>query len=120
MARAMVMGVNGRRDPWVGRMVGLSAALHGSILFVLIVIVPMIASSPPPITAYTVELTDGASLGGRLAPGRPDLPMGPRGGAPGSGQTPAKLGEPAPKPPEPLAKAEPPPPEPVAPELPKA
>jgi TolA protein len=116
MSRAMVMGVvNGRRDPWVGRMVGLSAALHGSLLFLLIVVVPLLTPREPPITAYTVELTDSSSLGGRLAPGRPDLPMGPRGGTPGSGQAPAKLGEPAPKPPEPVAKTEPPPPEPVAP-----
>ena len=123
MARAMVMGVNGRRDPWVGRMIGVSAALHGSILFVLIVVVPLITPRELPITAYTVELTDSSSLGGRLAPGRPDLPMGPRAGPPGSGQAPAKLGEPAPKA-EPVAKAEPkiepPKPEPVAPEPPKA
>jgi TonB family protein len=100
-------------------MVGLSAVLHGSILFLLIVVVPLLTPQEPPITAYTVELTDSSSLGGRLAPGRPDLPMGPRGGQPGSGQAPAKLGEPAPKP-EPIAKAEPPKPEPVAPEPPKA
>src|SRR5436853_1545360 len=119
MARSMVMGVSGRRDPWVGRMVGLSAVLHGSILFLLIVVLPLLTPRELPITAYTVELTDSSSLGGRLAPGRPDQPMGPRAGQPGSGQAPAKLGEPAPTP-EPIAKAEPPKPEPVAPEPPKA
>ena len=71
MARAMVMGVSGRRrDPYVSRMLGLSAGLHATVLFVLLVIMPLVKPRPLPLVAYTVELTDSSALGGRLAPGR--------------------------------------------------
>jgi colicin import membrane protein len=85
-------------------MIGLSAALHGTVLFLLLVALPLLKPRALPIVAYTVELTDSSSLGGRLAPGRADLPMGPRGGAP-SAEAPAREG--APPKPEPIAKAEP-------------
>jgi colicin import membrane protein len=110
MARTMAFGVSARRDPHVVRMVGLSAVLHGTVLFVLLVLLPLLKPAPLPIVAYTVELTDSSSLGGRLAPGRADLPMGPRPG-PSGGEAPARDGapakpEPAPKP-EAVARAEP-------------
>jgi len=109
MPRTVMMSVTSARDPQVARMVGLSAAAHVGVLFVLLVVMPLVHPSPPPLVAYTVELTDSSSLGGRLAPGRTDLPMGARAGANTATEAPAKQGEPAP-PPEPIAKAEPAPP----------
>jgi colicin import membrane protein len=91
------------RDPYVGRYVGVSALAHGALLFVLLVVLPFIRPASPPIVAYTVELTDSSALGGRQAPGRPDLPPGPRPGPAASEEAPAKLGEP-------VAKSEPVPP----------
>jgi len=122
MARTAIMRPSTRQDPQVARMVGVSAVLHGTVLFVLIVLLPLVKPRPLPLVAYTVELTDPSSLGGRLAPGRTDLPPGPRPGPTASADAPAKEGEAAPKP-EPVAKPEPAPPKPVeqakAPEPPK-
>jgi TonB family protein len=100
------MGAFASRDPYVGRCVGVSALAHGAVLFVILVVLPFVKPASLPMVAYTVELTDSSSLGGRQAPGRPDLPMGPRPGAAASEEAPAKLGEP-------VAKAEPAPPPPV-------
>lgn len=111
MARPTAVPMSRARDPQVAQMVGLSAAAHVGVLFVLLVVMPPVKPSPPPLVAYTVELTDSSSLGGRLAPGRTDLPMGARPGANTTTDAPAKQGEPAPTPtPEPIAKATPPPP----------
>src|SRR5258706_2805799 len=112
MPRTGLMPMTTARDPWVVRMVGFSAAAHVGVLFLLLVVIPLVKPSPLPLVAYTVELTDSSSLGGRLAPGRTDLPMGARPGPSASTEAPAKQGEPA-TPPEPVAKAEPSPPEPV-------
>ena len=122
MARTATLGVGARRDPHVVRMVGLSAALHATVLFGLLVVLPLVKPRPLPIVAYTVELTDSSSLGGRLAPGRSDLPMGPRPG-PNAAEAPAREGappkaEPAPKPepPKPVETAKAPePPKPLEP-----
>src|SRR5258707_923326 len=117
MPRTGLMPMTTVRDPWVVRMVGFSAAAHVGVLFLLLVVIPLVKPSPLPLVAYTVELTDSSSLGGRLAPGRTDLPMGPRRGRGAATGAPAKRGEPAP-PRGPVGKAEPSPPEPV--ERPKA
>jgi colicin import membrane protein len=96
------MGVFVRRDHDTGRMVAVSALAHVTLLIVVLFVLPLVKPSPLPIVAYTVELTDSSSLGGRLAPGRTDLPMGPRPGPAAATEAPAKEGEP-------MAKAEPPP-----------
>jgi TonB family protein len=114
MARTVPIRVAVDRDPQVTRMVGVSALLHATLLLVLVFVVPLVSFRPAPMVAYTVELTDSTSLGGRLAPGRTELPPGPRPGAAPSVEAPAKQGEPAkaePAPtPEPAAKSEPAPP----------
>jgi colicin import membrane protein len=101
-------------DPELTRMLGLSATGHALVLVLGLVVFPLLRPAPLPIVAYTVELTDPNALGGRMAPGRPDLPMGPRAGAAASSESTPRLGEPAPKP-EPKAEpvAEPAPPKPV-------
>src|SRR6185436_7400679 len=115
-------------DPQITRMVGVSALLHGTLLFALLVVLPLVKPGPLPMIAYTVELTDSSSLGGRLAPGKTDLPMGPRAGASEPSEAPAKLGDPEvkpepPPPPKEAAPVEPEPPKPIehakAPEPPK-
>jgi TonB family protein len=83
-----------------------------TLLALVLFVLPLVKPSPLPMVAYTVELTDSSSLGGRLAPGRTDLPMGPRPGPPAASDAAAKQGEPA-------QKVEPPPPPPPAPEPPK-
>jgi TolA protein len=130
MAGSALLRAGGGRDPQLTRMVGVSAALHAALVVVIFGVLPVLNPSPLPIVAYTVELTDSSSLGGRLAPGKSDLPMGPRAGAESASAAPPKQGEPdanpAPPPPPPpkeAAPVEPEPPKPVerakAPEPPK-
>ena len=117
------MRVAAEWDPQFTRMMLVSAALHVTALFALLVVLPMIHPGSAPMTAYVVELTDARSLGGRLAPGRPDQPLGPRPGTAPAAETPAPAA-PAAKadaapPPEPPKPVEPPkavePPKPIEP-----
>src|SRR5262245_23311139 len=111
MARTAHFGVLVRRDHDTGRMVAVSALAHVTLLALVLVVLPLVKPSPLPMVAYTVELTDSSSLGGRLAPGRTDLPMGPRPGPPAASDAAAKQGEPTPK----VEPSPPPPPEPPKP-----
>ena len=103
----------------------LSGVLHALAFAAIVVMGTLIHPRPLPIQAYTVELTDGRGLGGRLPPGPLDRPLGgPHAGGPKpspapTSASPAAESKPveAPKPPEPMAKA---PPEPPKPEPPKA
>ena len=81
------------------RGVGVSAILHLAIAALIVWAATRAPAPPPPMTAYTVELTDPAALGGRLAFGPLDRPLGrprriaePAGGAPADVPSP---GEPA-------------------------
>src|SRR5262249_20746350 len=75
------------RDFTVG--VGISAFLHIALAG-LIVFLASRVSVPPPVESFSVELTDGAALGGRLAIGPLDRPIGrPRHVAEASGGAPA-------------------------------
>ncbi len=100
------MGVLVRRDPSTGRMVAVSAMAHATLLALVLFVLPLVRPRPLPMVAYTVELTDSSSLGGRLSPGRTDLPPGPRPGPSTTTDAAAKAGEA-------VAKAEPPPPPPA-------
>lgn len=89
------------------RSVGLSAVAHLLAVAAILVLAPLAARRPMPLTAYTVELTDPNALGGRLPPGAPGRTL-----AGGPVPIPAAKGEPeggaAPEPPPPAeAKAEP-------------
>jgi colicin import membrane protein len=129
MPRAAAMGVVSGWDPQFSRMIGVSAGIHAAVLAIALVLLPLVRPAPLPIVAYTVELTDSNSLGGRLTPGRPDQPIGARAGAATTPEVPAKQGEPVAKseppppkepepPPKPIERATPPePPKPVEPEV---
>ena len=74
MSRALSVGPEWDRDFTVG--VGVSAVLH---VLAAIAILFLAAHAPKPATpleAYTVELTDPSALGGRLAFGALDRPLG--------------------------------------------
>ena len=96
-----------RRDPQTARMVAVSGLLHATLLCFVLVVLPLVKPMPLPLVAYTVELTDSSSLGGRLAPGRADLPMGPRPGQSAPAEAPATQGEATPPPPPPPKPVEP-------------
>ena len=119
MSRTVSLRAMAGRDPQTARMVAVSGLLHATLLGVILFVLPLVKPMPMPLVAYTVELTDSNSLGGRLAPGRPDLPMGPKAGQSTAAEAPAKQGESV-SPPEPVAKAEPPPPKAVEPAKPPA
>ena len=121
MPRAVLMRGTPDWDPQFTRMVGVSAAAHAALLVLVLFVLPFITPAPLPIVAYTVELTDPSSLGGKLPVGRPDQPIGPRPGPAASGDTQARQGEPVAPPPSEAKAPEPPkPPEPQkAPEPPK-
>jgi TonB family protein len=122
------MGIASGWDPRFTRMIGVSACAHVLLLVGVLVVLPLVKPSTPPITGYTVELTDPSALGGKPPPGRPVEPLGPRPGAEAADAQ-ARLGQPAAKPepetlpppveakpPEPPKAVEPPkPPEPVKP-----
>src|SRR5438094_5347128 len=96
-------------------MVVVSAAAHMTIVAGIIVFAPYARLRPLPMMAYTVELTDSRSLGGRLPPGPPTGELG----GPQKSAAPEPKGQPEPppappKPPEPqpppkAAEPEPPP-----------
>jgi colicin import membrane protein len=82
------------------RGVGVSAILHLAVAALIVWAASLAPAPPPPLASYTVELTDPAALGGRLAFGPLDRPLGrprriaePAGGAPAGAPAP---GEPAP------------------------
>lgn len=93
------------------RSVGLSAAAHVLAVVAILVLAPLAARRPMPMTAYTVELTDPNALGGRLPPGPParTLAGGPVAIAPPKGEPDggaATTPPPAPEPPaEPAVEA---------------
>ncbi len=112
MPRAVLMRGTAEWDPQFTRMVGVSAAAHAALLVLVLFVLPFIKPAPLPIVAYTVELTDPNSLGGKLPVGRPDQPIGPRPGPATSGDTQARQGEPVAPPPSEAKAPEPPKPEP--------
>src|SRR5581483_8309666 len=57
------------RDGRFGRMIGLSTLAHAAIVVLLVVAGERSGYRPPPMVAYTVEITDPNALGGRLPPG---------------------------------------------------
>src|SRR5262249_50667377 len=102
--------------------VGVSALLHAAVA-ALVVFLIMLAPAPlPPMQSYTVELTDPTALGGRLAFGPLDRPLGrpariapARGGAtpaPPPTGGPAPAAPPGPPQPAEIGPAPPPPPPP--------
>jgi TonB family protein len=97
-------------------MCGLSAVAHVVVVVAIVAFTTRSGFRPPPMVAYTVEITDPNALGGRLPPGAPGKDLA------GGATRPEPRGEngPPPAPPEPVAKAEPPPavkpPEPPPPE----
>jgi TonB family protein len=81
------------RDFTIG--VALSTLLHAGVGFLVLWLVSRTPAPPPPVESYTVELTDPAALGGRLAFGPLDRQIGrPRRIADAAGGAPA--GEPHP------------------------
>ncbi|HLK11038.1 MAG TPA: cell envelope integrity protein TolA [Candidatus Binatia bacterium] len=93
--------------------IGLSLVLHGVVIAGVVLLAPLAVRRPPPLGAYTVELTDPSALGGRLPPGAITHEIG-GGPIPVAGKPPGPVAppaaEPAPPPPEPKAeeaKAEP-------------
>jgi TonB family protein len=125
MARALSVAPEWDRDFTVG--VGVSAVLHVLAAIAVLSLAVYTPKPPPPLESYTVELTDPSALGGRLAFGALDRPIGrPKriadasGGAPegppSAGETPPaktvelpKAAAPPqpPKPPVPPTQAEP-------------
>src|SRR5262245_28306925 len=77
-----------RRAPeWDGRtrrMIVLSAGAHLLLFAAIVCLGPLMASTPQPMIAYTVELIDGASPGGRIPAGAPgkNVTGGPTAKAP--------------------------------------
>ena len=100
-------------DPRYTRMVVVSAAAHMAIVAAFLVLAPYARLRPLPMMAYTVELTDSRSLGGRLPPGPPTGELGgpQKSAAPepkGQPEAVAKAPEPAPAPPKPPEPQPPP------------
>jgi TonB family protein len=121
MARALSVAPEWDRDFTVG--VGVSAVLHVLAAIAVLSLAVYAPKQPPPLEAYTVELTDPSALGGRLAFGALDRPIGrPKriadasGGAP---EGPPSAGEPAPAKTVELPKAAAPPQPPTPPVPPK-
>jgi len=85
------------RDFTVG--VGVSVLLHVAVAALVVFLATMAPAPLPPLQSYTVELTDPSALGGRLAFGPLDRPIGrPARVAPASGgapEGPPRTGEPA-------------------------
>jgi len=73
-------------DPQFTRATAVSLLLHLVVLAALIVVGRATPPRPLPMSAYTVELTDPAALGGRLPPGPLDKPLGPSGRPGGRGE----------------------------------
>jgi TonB family protein len=99
MARSLPLGLAPEwdRDFTVG--VGVSVLLHAVVAALVVFLATMAPAPLPPLQSYTVELTDPSALGGRLAFGPLDRPIGrPARVAPASGgapEGPPRTGEPA-------------------------
>jgi TonB family protein len=93
-------------DDRFARMLGVSALGHALVLAAVVLLAANGPPRPVPLVAYTVELTDAKSLGGRLPPGAPGPDL--TGGA----TQPAPAAAPPPPPteakPEPKPEAKPP------------
>lgn len=114
-------------DGRTGRMIVLSAGVHLLVFAALVMVGPLMAPMPQPMIAYTVELTDGRGLGGRIpagAPGKgvaggpaakpaPPEPPAPPAEEPSPPPTAPPPTEPPPPPKPDPAPAEPPPPPPA-------
>jgi len=86
MARTLPLGLAPEwdRDFTVG--VGISVLLHVAVAALVVFLATMAPAPLPPLQSYTVELTDPSALGGRLAFGPLDRPIGrPARVAPASG-----------------------------------
>jgi TonB family protein len=112
MARTLPLGLAPEwdRDFTVG--VGVSVVLHVALGALVVFLATLAPARLPPLQSYTVELTDPSALGGRLAFGPLDRPIGrPARVAPASGGAPEgtpRTGEPAALvPPKPTKTAEP-------------
>ena len=111
MARTLPLGLAPEwdRDFTVG--VGVSVLLHVAVAALVVFLATMAPAPLPPLQSYTVELTDPSALGGRLAFGPLDRPIGrPARIAPASGgapEGPPRTGEPAAMVPPKPTKAEP-------------
>ena len=99
MARTLPLGLAPEwdRDFTIG--VGISVLLHVAVAALVVFLATMAPAPLPPLQSYTVELTDPSALGGRLAFGPLDRPIGrPARVAPASGgapEGPPRTGEPA-------------------------
>lgn len=76
MRRVLPHALASEWGPDFTRGVGVSAFLHAAVVALLLWIASRAPAPPPPLTSYTVELTDPAALGGRLAFGPLDRPLG--------------------------------------------
>jgi colicin import membrane protein len=118
MSRTLPLGIAPEWDRDFTVMVGVSALLHAAVAALVVFLITLAPAPLPPLQSYTVELTDPSALGGRLAFGPLDRPLGrPARIAPASGgaaEGPPRTGEPAavapPEPPKPVKVAEAPPP----------
>src|SRR5262249_10697024 len=89
MARTLPLGIAPEWDRDLTVMVGVSALLHAAVAAFVVFLIPHAPAPLPPLQSYTVELTDPAALGGRLAFGPLDRPLGrPARIAPASGGAP--------------------------------
>lgn len=117
MPHPLSLGPEWDRDFTVG--VGLSAVLHLLAAIAILYLAARVPRAATPLEAYTVELTDPSALGGRLAFGALDRPLGrPKRIAEASGGAPPGVpnaGETAPAQTVALPKAATPPPPPTPP-----
>src|SRR5262245_11108235 len=99
MARTLPLGLAPEWDRDFTVMVGVPALLHAALAALVVFLITLAPPPPLPLQAYTVELADPSALGGRLAFGPLDRPLGrPARIAPASGgapEGPARTGEPA-------------------------
>src|SRR5579871_6089949 len=77
--------------------IGLSLVLHGVVIAGVVLLAPLAVRRPPPLGAYTVELTDPSALGGRLPPGAITHEIG-GGPIPVAGKPPGPVAPPAAEP----------------------
>src|SRR5262245_26065147 len=118
MARTLPLGIAPEWDRDFTLGVGVSALLHAAVAALVVFLITLAPAPLPQMQSYTVELTDPTALGGRLAFGPLDRPLGrPARIAPASGgatEGPPRTGEPAPaappEPPKPVKMAQAPPP----------
>src|SRR5262249_60322475 len=100
MARTLPLGIAPEWDRDFTLGVGVSALLHAAVAALVVFLITLAPAPLPPMQSYTVELTDPTALGGRLAFGPLDRPLGrPARIAPASGggtRGPPPPGEPRP------------------------